>query len=211
MTHKAAVLTGDLIASTQAGQSATDAAMALIQSVAKTETTFNHADVRFTRFRGDGWQIYCADPTKVFRLSVMVLANLHSRPDLPHTRISAATGSVSFLPKEGLDSAGGEVFSISGRNLDGMGRSRLVFSGDDPRALWKAAFFGYLEWQSSRWSPEQAEAIALSFRVDPPHPGKSAEVLGISRQAFSSRLDGAGYSPVWEADRVFRSERITAP
>jgi hypothetical protein len=207
MIDQAAVLTGDLIASTEAGQVATDTAIALIESVAIAEGTWQDCDVRFTRFRGDGWQLFSSDPTRVFRLAVLILANLQSRPDLPKTRISAATGQVSFLPEIGLASASGQVFSTSGRNLDSMGRQRLIFETDGQGRLWRTAFFTYLEWQSSRWSPEQAESIALTFRFDSPQPGKSAEKLGISRQAFSARLDGAGYVPLWEAERAYRQEQ----
>lgn len=211
MAKQAAVLTGDLIASTQAGQAATDGAMALIQSVAIAEGLSEGTDVRFTRFRGDGWQIYCSDPTKVFRLAVLVLATLQSRPELPKTRISAATGPVTFLPDTGLASASGQVFSVSGRNLDSMARRRLVFECQESTGSCKGALFVYLEWQSGRWSPEQAKAVALTFRHDPPQPGTSAEELSISRQAFSARLEGAGYVPVWEAERAFRVKQETKP
>jgi hypothetical protein len=211
MTRRAAVLTGDLIASTHAGQAATDAAMAMIESVAKTENAFNQADVRFTRFRGDGWQIYCSDPTKVFRLSVMVLANLHGHPDLPKTRISAATGNVTFLPKEGLASASGEVFSVSGQTLDLMSTQRLVYQSSEHGWPWKLALFSYLEWQSARWSPEQAEAVSIAFGFAPPRPKSVAETLGISRQAAAARLQGAGFGPLADTEASFQTIPVGSP
>lgn len=206
MGHIAAVLTGDLIGSTQAEQESVDAAMDAIRSVAVNEAGLGGADIRFERFRGDGWQIYSSDTTRVFRLTVRVLASLHSRPSLPKTRISAATGQVTFLSATGLASASGEVFSISGRNLDNIGRSRLVYQDQNGKSLWKLSLFSYLTWQSSRWSPEQAEAIAMAFRFDAPEPGDSAETLRISRQAFSARLDGAGYAPLWDAEQAFKND-----
>ncbi len=205
MAHKAAVLTGDLIASTQAGQAATDGAMALIQSVATTEGGREDADVRFTRFRGDGWQIYCSDPTKVFRLTVLVLATLQSKPDLPKTRISAATGPVAFLPDTGLASASGQVFSTSGQALDSMTSQRLVFHTEEHGRPWKTALFSYLEWQSIRWSPEQAEAVAIAFRHAPPRPRDVADALGISRQAAAARLQGAGFGPLTDTEASFHA------
>ena len=206
MESTAAVLTGDLIGSTGAGQAQVDGAMDSIQSVALNEAKLSGADIRFARFRGDGWQIYCSDPAKVFRLTVLILANLQSRSELPKTRISAATGRLTFMPETGLASASGEAFSVSGRNLDSMGRSRLVHEDAGRKNLWKRPLFSYLAWQAARWSPEQAQAIAMTFRFDPPAPGSSAEDLGISRQAFSARLDGAGYMPVWDAERSFEFE-----
>lgn len=211
MEHWAAVLTGDLIGSTKAGLSATNEAISLIRSVVLDHDTLSGSDTRFSRYRGDGWQIYCSDHRRVFRIAVLILANLHSHPDLPKSRISAACGPVSSLPPSGLDSASGDAFTLSGRGLDTIKRLKLVYTQSDGKDAWKAALFRQLEWQAFRWSPEQAQAIALSFRLDPPHPGKSAEKLGISRQAFSSRLDGAGYVPLWEAEAVFRSERTTTP
>jgi len=46
----------------------------------------------------------------------------------------------------------------------------------------------------------------MTFRFDPPAPRSSAEDLGISRQAFSARLDGADYVPVRDAERSFKLE-----
>lgn len=206
MSQMFTVLTGDLIGSTQAGQALVDEAMDAIHSIALGEANLGNVDLRFARFRGDGWQIFSSDPARVFRLTVRVLASLHSRPTLPKTRISAATGQVAFLPPTGLASASGEVFSISGRNLDNIGRSRLVYQDQNGKSLWKLSLFSYLTWQSSRWSPEQAEAIAMTFRFDAPEPGDSAETLRISRQAFSARLDGAGYAPLWDAEQAFKND-----
>lgn len=199
----ATVLTGDLIASTQAGPDAVNGAMAVIESIATHEAQISGLDVRFARFRGDGWQMYCPDAARVFRLTVLVLANLHSRPALAQTRLAVATGSISILPRTGLASASGEVFSVSGHALDNMGKQQLTFESNLPAAPWQKPYFTYLDWQSSRWSPEQSQAIAMVFRYDAPEPRKSAEELGISRQAFSARLTGAGYLPLWDADRAF--------
>jgi hypothetical protein len=211
METRAAVLTGDLIASTQAGQAATDATIALIETVANLVSDTSRADIRFTRFRGDGWQIFSSDPTSVFRLTVLVLANLQSRLDLPKTRISAATGSVAFLPETGLASASGQAFSMSGQALDTMTTQRLVFQTDEHGWPWKHALFSYLEWQSGRWSPEQAEAVAIAFSQAPPRPRDVAEILGISRQAASARLQGAGFGPLSETEDSFRSVAVNTP
>ena len=203
MNQNAAVLTGDLIASTQAGQSAVDGAMAVLEGIAHHEAEISGLDIRFARFRGDGWQIYCPDAKLVFRLTVLVLANLHSRPALAQTRLSIATGAVAVLPETGLASASGEVFSDSGQTLDGMTGQRLVFNRTGHEWAWQTPLFSYLDWQSSRWSTEQAEAVALAFRYEPPRPREVASALGISRQAAQSRLNGAGYGPLSEAETSF--------
>ena len=207
MSTIATVLTGDLIASTKAGQDAVDGAMAVLEGIARHEAEISGLDIRFARYRGDGWQMYCPEAARVFRLTVLVLANLHSRPALAQTRVAAAIGAVSVLPQSGLGSAGGEVFTFSGRELDNMTTDRLVFFSDTTDAKWQRPLFSYLAWQSSRWSREQAEAIAMAFRYNPPQPLRSAEELGISRQAFKARLDGAGYEPLWDANRPFNPSK----
>lgn len=203
MTHNAAVLTGDLIASTEAGQDAVDGAMGVLEGIAQHEAQISGLDIRFARFRGDGWQMYCPDAARVFRLTVLVLANLHSQPALPQTRLAVATGKVDTLPHTGLASASGEAFSWSGRWLDSMPTKRLVgFSRPEDAKLQKP-LFSYLEWQSSRWSPEQAKAISLAFLHHPSAPRSVAAALGITRQAAMARLDGAGYWPLDDAAKAF--------
>lgn len=208
MSTIATVLTGDLIASTKAGPDAVDGAMAVLEGIAQHEAQISGLDIRFARFRGDGWQMYCPEAERVFRLTVLVLANLHSHPSLAQTRLAVATGAVAILPATGLASASGEVFSLSGHGLDNLTTQRLHFDSNAEDARWQRPFVSYLDWQSSRWSPEQAEAVALAFRHDPPSPRNVSENLGISRQAGQARLSGAGYGPLYEADRVFQEIRV---
>lgn len=203
MMNHAAVLTGDIIASTLAGPVATDGAIAMLHTIAQTEQAMCGADVRFARFRGDGWQMYCSDPTRVFRLTARVLASMHSRPDLPQTRVAAAIGQVAALPSQDISSASGEAFAISGQLLDGMTTQRLLFQNGGSSPVWQIALFSYLDWQSSRWSPEQAEAVSIAFSHDPARPASIGKELGISRQAAQSRLKGAGFWPLLEAAAAF--------
>ena len=204
MYHTAAVLTGDLIASTQAGPEAVDGAMAVLEGIARHEAQISGLDIRFDRFRGDGWQMYCPEAARVFRLTVLVLANLHSRPKLAQTRLAVALGEVTTLPQTGLASANGEVFSLSGHALDSIVSQTLVFRNGNSSPVWQTALFSYLDWQASRWSPEQAEAIALALYHDAPNKRNVSEKLGITRQAAEARLNGAGYAPLLDAENAFR-------
>lgn len=199
----AAVLTGDLVNSTTIGTEAADGAMAAIETVARTERNFSRGDVRFARFRGDGWQVYAEDGSSVFRLTMLILATLRHQSHLAQTRLAAATGPVAVLPASGLASATGEVFSLSGHGLDDLTTQRLVYESRHSTGNWHRALFTYLDWQSSRWSAEQAEAVALAFRYDPPRTHSVALDLGISRQAAQSRLKGAGFEPLAEAAYAF--------
>jgi hypothetical protein len=199
MPHNVAVLTGDLIDSTLAGPEAVSDAMDRIAgATAQVKAT------RFDRFRGDGWQVHCANAADAFRVTALVLAALKSRPDLPQTRLSVAIGPADPLPPNGLAGASGLAFSRSGQGLDAMGRERLAFLGAPETAFWQRPLFSYLAWQSARWTPEQAEAVGLALRQDPPRPRDVAASLGISRQAAEARLKGAGIGPLAEAITAFR-------
>ena len=74
MPH-AAVLTGDLIASTHADPTVTEHAVADLASAAADIAKWTDADTRFTRFRGDGWQIVLTAQTVLaLRAAVYMIA-----------------------------------------------------------------------------------------------------------------------------------------
>ena len=64
-SRTAAILTGDLIGSTDAPANALERAMDALAATARgisDWTPWSDAGTRFTRFRGDGWQAHVADP-----------------------------------------------------------------------------------------------------------------------------------------------------
>ena len=188
----AAVLTGDLIGSSKANQRAIEDTMEAIALIAERGVKRAGKDIRFARFRGDGWQMYTEDGRLVFRLVFEVLALLRAM-DLLKTRISAATGSVSVMPESGLESANGEVFIASGRGLDQIKRKTLTFIDPDNSAGQKA-MFSYLAWQASRWSRMQAEVLVTHLAVFPQIHGHD-EVETLSHKA--------GVEPIRAAIRSF--------
>jgi len=204
MEPQAAVLTGDLIGSTEARPDEVEAVMDLIAQIAAEQAETSPNTIRFARYRGDGWQIYAADTSDAFRIVVLILAALRAQPHLPQTRISLAIGTANPLPPQGLAAASGEVFILSGRTLDGMTKTqRFMFVSKQPDGHWQRAILSYLEWQAERWSPEQAEAVGIAFRRD--NARMVETTLGISRQAAAARLKGAGYQPLAEALTAFRT------
>jgi len=202
----ATVLTGDLIGSSRAGAEAVDGAMAIIAGAAAAIGGSTGCEVRFARYRGDGWQIYSESRWQGFRMCLLILARLRCAPHLPATRISVATGETLPLGQAGLSSAGGEAFELSGRGLDALGRGEgMVYAaGDWDRGAhgWKAALFAYLDWQAARWSPEQAAAVALTVSQGGALKDQARQ-FGISRQALQARLKGAGHGPLVAALRSF--------
>lgn len=208
MEMQAAVLTGDLIGSSTAPPAAVEKALALIEATLISQSQILETDIRFQRFRGDAWQCYCREASQVFRLTVLLLATLRAHPDIPSTRIAAATGDVLSIPQQGLGAAMGEAFLLSGHALDGMNsRDSLVFATGPSMQMhqpWQMALFSMLDWIATRWTPEQAQAIEIAFRHNKPSPRSVDAELAITRQAAASRLKGAGYGPLLDAVNAFQ-------
>ena len=207
MDRIAAVLTGDLIASTDAGPVATDRAINTLSGAARRLSDWAGADTRFTRNRGDGWQIYLEFPGLVLRGALLLTAALRTSETGLASRVSAAIGRVNRLGDDGLSAANGEAFTIAGQNLDSMPRgAKLCIGGTQPVGPWPEAIFDLVDWQSHRWSREQAEAVALALDPEAPTQAELASRLGITRQALQARLQTAGFSALQESLRAFESQ-----
>ena len=79
------ILTGDLIGSTRSTPRATTAAMTALADAADTISAMTGAATRFTRSRGDGWQLYLPDTTYALRATPQTLS----------TRIAIGVGPVN--------------------------------------------------------------------------------------------------------------------
>lgn len=200
---QAAILTGDLIGSTGADAQATEAALAVVADAARATSAWDPAfgPPRFTRFRGDGWQFAAPLPLGP-RAALYTLARLIAARGL-QSRIALGLGEVAAWGRDAdLSAAHGPALTASGRALDGMApglRMALAGPATEPRdaalmTLWTAL--------ALRWSPEQAEALALALPPDRPRQTEIAATLGISPQAVSQRLKGA------EAEAVLHSLRL---
>lgn len=188
-----AVLTGDLIRSTEQPSSAVDAAMYWIASAAISIVNWSTpADPRFTRFRGDGWQFYIEDAQYCLRAALVVAAVLRARDVGLSTRLSIAIGSVENLGSKDLSDASGEAFQVSGRAFDAMPRTgRIAIAGncigERDRIIARQMFE-----RTSRWTVPQAEAMALYLHPDNLTLHELSARLGISPQAVNYRLGGGG-------------------
>ena len=198
----AAVLSGDLIGSTNAAPSRIDHSMALISSAAARVSIDSH----FTRYRGDGWQIYLAEPRLFLWATVYLNAVLKADPKGLPTRISIGLGTANNLGESGLAGASGTAFVHSGRALDAsnaVGRT-LALSGEGTDDV-QRSLIAFVEDRMNSWSPEQAEAVALKLapaRVFPdsmPTQDEMSLALGISRQAVGARLKAAGWALIYNA------------
>ncbi len=212
MAEAKSVLTGDLIGSTKAGAAATDRAINVLRSAAHEVSSWLHSDTRFTRYRGDGWQMYLdAQPGLVFRVCLFLAARLRHADTGLASRFAAGIGSVNYVGAVGLSDASGEAFEISGQAIDTMDRKRRMVIGGDGVTPWHEAVFEVADWMIRRWSSEQAEAVALALEHDGAPMAELAARIGVSRQAFEARLGGSGLraldTALWAFDNeIFASE-----
>jgi hypothetical protein len=212
MQNLKAVLTGDLIGSTKASQSSLDLSMATLQSAVVPLSNYYRFDPRFTRYRGDGWQIYLEHPGLVLRASLMMIAALRADGPGLETRISVGLGLVSQLGSDGLAEAAGSAFIASGQSLDKMpSRKRLIISGQGIATPWHQAIFDLVDWQSSRWSREQAKAVMLALDPRDETQKDLAKTLNITRQAVQARLSSAGYPALTGALLAFERSEYREP
>ncbi|MCV6594587.1 MAG: hypothetical protein OIF48_16680 [Silicimonas sp.] len=195
-----AVITGDLVKSSAMGLDATDAAMAVLARAAREMKGWPIGpltalgDLKFTRHRGDGWQVHLEAGAFGLRAAVTLFSRLAAFPDLPQTRLALGLGAVERVPGRDLSEAHGAAFEISGRALADMQRGeRFVMRGAGVSPV-IAAFSELLHDRMRDWSQQQAEAVSRVIEIDFPYQTEVAATLGITPQALSARLKGAGWS-----------------
>lgn len=202
----AAILTGDLVGSTEKPVAALEQAMQALAETARGISAWTGADTRFTRYRGDGWQIYVAVPGLGLRAALTIIARLRAADAGLATRAAIGIGRIDGMGSGDLADGHGPAFETSGHALDRMPRTRrLVIDGDGVTTLHRIVV-DLLDERTARWTREQAEAMALHLAPDNPTLTDIAPRLGISPQAVNYRLAGAGGTAIrhalrdWEAD-----------
>jgi hypothetical protein len=202
-----AVLTGDLVASTHHAPDQVDAAMQALRQAAALVTTWQDPprDARFTRFRGDGWQIILHDHHLSLRAAVVLQGSLGALG--MESRISIGIGSAESLGTTDLSDAAGKAFELSGQGLDKMADTLRIAIAGPPVTDEDAMIADLLGERMGRWTAAQAEAAALQLalpdRIVTLH--EIGKTLGISPQAVNDRVRGAGCATIasvlrrWEA------------
>lgn len=132
------------------------------------------------------------DPGRAYRALVALSAGLRAAGKGPLSRIVMGLGTVSALPDGDLSGAAGEAFEVSGRALDTLPKARLfAIDGPGTTALHRG-MLGLTEDRVRHWTAEQAEATLHYIDPSTPTLSEIAERLGISTQAVSYRVRGAG-------------------
>lgn len=202
-----AVLTGDLVDSRRHPANQVDAAMQALRHAADQIAAWQSppGDTRFTRFRGDGWQLALTVPGLALRAAVVLQGTLGALG--LESRISIGIGPAETLGTTDLADAAGKSFELSGEGIDRMAdSSRIAIAGLSVTEA-DAMIADLLGERMGRWTAAQAEAAALQL-ASPERIITLAEVgkaLGISPQAVNDRVRAAGSATIasvlrrWEA------------
>lgn len=202
-----AILTGDLVGSRQVPSGTVEDAMRLLHQTARDiGAWFGGDESRFTRFRGDGWQIYVPEAGVGLRAALCMIARLHGSGLAIATRVGIGIGTADSLGSDSLADAHGAAFEAAGQALEHSGRlHRLAITGERVTPL-HSIVVRLIDERIGRWTKQQAEAVAHYLHPDNPTLSEIAARLGITPQAVSYRLNGAGATVLrlalrdWEMD-----------
>ncbi|MEQ8293586.1 MAG: hypothetical protein RIA08_15395 [Roseovarius sp.] len=211
MPRVQAVFTGDLIGSRGVSAAAVDAAMDSLKNAAQSLETTHGFTARFTRNRGDGWQVLLPDPHLALHAYLAIAATLRAADTGLATRIAIGLGPVDSPGTADLSDAAGAAFVTSGDLLETLDTETAAIAGHGVTD-WQRGVIALADWITSGWTAQQAEAVALTL-LEPSHTTNSdrARTLGISRQAFEARLKGSGLSAFSPARRAFQTHDFEPP
>ncbi|MCK4548278.1 MAG: helix-turn-helix domain-containing protein [Candidatus Eisenbacteria sp.] len=204
MAQTVAVLTGDVVASSEYVRSAGDSLEPLRRSLEDVKNLSNDSlRTPMPIFRGDSFQGVFSPPSAGLRAAIVLYASfLHHaagkrRPS--GLRIAVAVGRVDRVPRGSPGESTDEVFRLSGETLDRIPRNRrlMVRTPDEKVNAGMAMGCALVDELLLRWTPTQAEAVLWMFRGKT--QAEAAERIGITQPSVWQRLRGAG----WEAISVF--------
>lgn len=199
-----AVLTGDLINSRHADAENVQITFDALRAAANDFGHAHQLDLRFTRFRGDGWQAVLTNPNAVLEATLFIQARLKATQASLGTRIGIGIGPNTSIGTTDLSDADGLAFFISGSLIDNMSPKRQFVIAGQGIGAQQVAIFDLAEFITRGWTPTQAQAVAHALRNYPRTHDDIASELGITRQAVQSRLAGAGLAYFETAIGAFR-------
>ncbi|UXX83575.1 MarR family transcriptional regulator [Roseovarius pelagicus] len=208
---KWAVLTGDIVASSEIDPDALDEIMRSIQEVSLEASGWGHTGddetiTGFDRRGGDGWQLATNRQGFALRLSLYIQARLRLLGPDYATRIAIATSEGEALDQmmADLNSAHGIAFTASGRLLEELTGHTLMAHAQGGAV---DAAFRLADHISQSWTQAQARSLCLTLPPDSGPRRVAAESLGISRQAVDQALNSAGLPALIDALEAIESEQ----
>lgn len=195
--NRIAVLTGDIVGSTDLGPKQLEDALTALRHCADIQAEWVGTTLHFTRHRGDGWQVVLAKPQYGLRSALAFRAALRAQnPDFDsYIAIAAGDGPANIATN--LNDETSRVFVESGQGLDDLLATRApIRMLHQSRGAHDAATI-LADHISQGWTQAQAAAILPKLAPDTNVTiTEIAQMLGKSRQAVTKSLKAAGYDAI---------------
>lgn len=190
------VVTGDVVRSSVMHGAFRDALLASLRLVASDLSLIEPVSVEI--FRGDSFQLVVDAPENALRIAILLRIGLksHTPHDSPFpwdARLSVGIGSISYHA-DSVVLSDGEAFQFSGRELDKMGKRRLVL-----KTRWQdvndelTVSTAFADDVISSWSVAQSQAAYQSILYAMPQKDIALK-LHMSAQNVSKLLSTARLS-----------------
>ncbi len=202
----AAVLTGDLVGSTQKTPDQAERAISALSRTAARVGYWHGASPAFSWSRGDGWQVWLNRPHLALRTALIFRAAVRSLPDKIDTRIAVAIGMVTSPATPDLNAETGTPYITSGRALEQMEPHRTLRVVGAGGALAAAAVLA--DHTASGWTIAQASAMDIALDTNKPVDREIAKTLEISQQAANKRLASAGFHAINQALDLIENDPV---
>ncbi len=195
--RKIAVITGDLVNSTELGYDKVKDAFDRLECCAKMqENWYGGHPLHFTRHRGDGWQVALTQPKMALRSALAFRATLRTKGSEFDSYMGIAEGDVVGDIGPDLNVETADVFTDSGRNLtsvrEKLSWQRIKCNVDEIQAVSILA-----DKITQGWTPTQAETVLQFMDPNKKHNiTKVSKTLGKSRQAVTKTLNAASFDAI---------------
>lgn len=216
-----AVLTGDLVRSTDLPQDHLLRARAVVSEAGADIATWSPravaAPVEF--FRGDAWQLALRDARFFLRAAIYVRAKLRASDIRFDSRVGVGLGRAEQIDAVRTSLSTGEAFLLSGRTLDKSGTSLAI---GFPEALakelgWLDPLADLCSALADRWTERQSEIVCRMLMPLKVRQNALAADLKIKPQTVQKALAGADYRALASAidyveeidwERLFNRPRV---
>ena len=217
---KAAVITGDVIDSTQLAAPERKK----LEEILRLGLAEIAGKNNFEIFRGDSFQILLPEPETALKKAIQIRCWLRKQPivgpektahktqtasskkGIIDARLALGIGSVSYQSKQ-IRTSDGEAFRLSGRTLDEpkYRNSRILIATPSPELNdFLEVTFTLLDILISNWSVQQAEVIyeLLNHQTQTAIAGK----LNISQASVNQRAKTAHWPAIEKAIALFQTK-----
>jgi hypothetical protein len=208
-----AVLSGDLVKSTGLERKRQDAMDGLLQAVkkARAHLATKKCLIFFSDFySGDAFQCALSDPGFSLWTAIFLrteLTKLRANGLRVDVRLGLGLGAASEWNENHISASDGEAFRLSGKALDSLKSGKEKYRRLRILSPWPgqnellSVLAAFLDALVQRWTPEQAEAIALLLGEKTQE--EISKILDVKQPAVQRRLQTAGHFAVKEALDVY--------